>query len=103
MSNFATVNDVDRVAVMRGIITLTGIGHISYMSRSMLCSQSGVKDTKLRATLQDLVDKEMIKQCRVTQTKRPRYFYIVTTKGADFIKKMQPEDENDSDQEAKEV
>ena len=75
----------DRVAVAKAIEELNSIQHIRYMSRAMLLNSAGVKDTKLRAILQRMVDAGEITQYQLTDTKKPRYYYTLTEKGRELL------------------
>lgn len=80
----------DRVAVAKGIQELNGIQHIKYMSRAMLVNCSGIKDTKLRATLQAMVDDKQIEQYQITENKKlQRYYYTLTAEGSKLLEPQQ--------------
>lgn len=72
----------EQLAVLRAIISLNEIQHLRYMSRSMIASASGVKDSKVRVALQDLIDRGYITQYVVTTNlRRQRYYYTPTASG----------------------
>ena len=80
----------DRIAVAKAIQELNNIQHIKYMSRSMLANCSGIKDTKLRATLQAMVDDKQIEQYQITENKKlQRYYYTLTPEGAKLLRPQQ--------------
>lgn len=76
------VSDEELAAMARAITQLNAITHLRYMSRSMLAAASGIKETKVRAVLQDMLDKGYATQYAVTTNlKRQRYYYVLTEAG----------------------
>lgn len=80
------VSDAETVAMAGAIMQLNGIQHLRYMSRSMLSAASGIKDSKVRAALQDMIDKGYVEQYAVTSNlKRQRYYYVLTAAGKELL------------------
>lgn len=81
----------ERRLVARAIARLNEIQHISYMSRNMLAETSGIKSTKVRVVLQDMLDSEEIEQYAVTQNPRlQRYYYVLTDTGKALLQQEEP-------------
>ena len=84
------ISDEEVVAMARAITLLNEIQHLRYMSRSMLSAASGIKDSKVRAALQEMVDKGYIEQYAVTTNlKRQRYYYVLTDAGKELLGKSE--------------
>lgn len=84
------ISDEETVAMARAIVQLNEIQHLRYMSRSMLSAASGIKDSKVRAALQEMVDKGYIEQYAVTTNlKRQRYYYVLTAAGKELLGKSE--------------
>lgn len=84
------ISDEEVVAMARAITLLNEIQHLRYMSRSMLSAASGIKDSKVRATLQEMVDRGYIEQYAVTTNlKRQRYYYVLTDVGKELLSKSE--------------
>lgn len=84
------ISDEEEVAMARAITLLNEIQHLRYMSRSMLSAASGIKDSKVRAALQEMVDKGYIEQYAVTTNlKRQRYYYVLTDAGKELLGKSE--------------
>lgn len=81
----------ERRLVARAIARLNEIQHISYMSRNMLAETSGIKSTKVRVVLQDMLDSGEIEQYAVTQNPRlQRYYYVLTDTGKALLQQEEP-------------
>lgn len=79
--NIKSTKDERRV-VARAIERLNEIQHVSYMSRNMLAETSGIKGTKVRVVLQDMIDNGEVTQYAVTTNpKLQRYYYVLTEAG----------------------
>ena len=84
------ISDEEVVAMARAITLLNEIQHLRYMSRSMLSAASGIKDSKVRAALQEMVDKGYIEQYVVTTNlKRQRYYFVLTGAGKELLGKSE--------------
>lgn len=80
------VSDEERTAVAQAIAALLKLEHVSYMSRAMLTETSGIKDTKLRIVLQDMLDHKLIEMHPITDNpKRQRYLFVLTDAGKQLI------------------
>lgn len=72
--------------VAAAIQQLNEIQHIRYMSRSMLVTASGLKDSKLRAVLQDMIDTgEVIQYAATENPARQRWYYVLTDAGKKLL------------------
>ena len=75
--------EAERAAVIKAIRKLNSVRHLSYMSQAMMVEDSGIKPSKIRIALQDLIDDKCIEQICVNGDKRvKRYYYCVTESGA---------------------
>ena len=84
------ISDEEVVAMARAIMLLNEIQHLRYMSRSMLSAASGIKDSKVRVALQEMVDKGYIEQYAITTNlKRQRYYYVLTDAGKELLSKSE--------------
>jgi transcription initiation factor IIE alpha subunit len=76
----------EKDAVVKAIEELNGLGHLKYMSQSMIANSADIKATKVRSVLQELVDEKRIIQYAVTSNRHlQRYYYVVN-------KDFQPEE-----------
>ena len=76
----------EHIQVAKAIVQLTKVPHITFMSRAMLANESGIKDTKLRAVLQDMINNKEIEQYVVSSNpQRQRYFFVLTEKGRELL------------------
>lgn len=72
------VSDKEKKQVIDAIKKLNAIGHLQYMSQAMIANSTGIKATKIRVVLAELIKEEQITQYVVTQNKSlQRYYYIV--------------------------
>lgn len=80
------ISDSELRAMAGAIVQLNSIQHLRYMSRSMLATAAGIKDSKVRAALQEMVDKGYVEQYAVTTNlKRQRYYYVLTAAGKELL------------------
>lgn len=81
------VSDEELTKLAGAIEELNKIGHIRYMSRSMLADTSGIKDTKVRAVLQEMLNRNHAIQYAATQNpKLQRYYYVLTESGKKLLR-----------------
>lgn len=72
------VSDEEKALVIAAIKTLNDIPHIRYMSQSMIASAAGIKATKVRAVLAELIKEDAIIQYAATENKKlQRYYYTI--------------------------
>lgn len=79
------VSDLERQAVARAVVELNEVQHLRYMSRSMISNSSGIKDTKVRAVLQDMINRGELEQYPVTENRKLQRFYYVLTDAGKLI------------------
>ena len=73
-----TISETEKEKTIKAIKQLNSIGHLQYMSQAMIANSSGIKATKIRSILTELISEERITQYVVTQNKSlQRYYYIV--------------------------
>jgi transcription initiation factor IIE alpha subunit len=73
-----TVSQEEKDAVVAAIQQLSVIPHIKKMSQAMIAETAGIKATKIRAVLQELIDEKKVSQYAATDNpKLQRYFYTV--------------------------
>lgn len=76
----------EKEAVLNAIVDLNAIQHLRYMSQAMIAESSGVKETKVRAVLADLLAEQAITQIKLPGSRQvPRYYYVITDIGAAYI------------------
>lgn len=81
----------EHVQLAQAITKLNAIEHISYMSRNMLAETSGIKGTKVRVVLQDMIDNGEVTQYAVTTNpKLQRYYYVLTEAGKALMRQEEP-------------
>lgn len=72
----------ERKAVAEAVLKLNEVQHLRYMSRSMIANSSGIKDSKVRAVLQEMINLGELKQYPVTENKKlQRFYYVLTETG----------------------
>lgn len=80
------VSNEERVATLKAIQQLNDIRHLKYMSVGMISETCQIKQTKLRAVLDDLVSKGLAVRYQATENpKIQRYYFVVTDAGRDLI------------------
>lgn len=78
MAFIIPVSDEEKQKVKQAIIDLNKIGHLKYMSQTTIASSCGIKATKIRLILQELLDEKQIIQYVANENKRlNRYYYII--------------------------
>jgi transcription initiation factor IIE alpha subunit len=89
------VSDQEKKQVINAIKRLNAIGHLQHMSQAMIANSTGIKATKIRVILAELIKEERITQYVVTQNKSlQRYYYIINdtqpeTKEANGVKAVE--------------
>lgn len=72
------VSDAERNACLAAITELNNIAHLKYMSIAMIAETAGIKETKCRAVLDDLIASKTITKYQATDNKRiQRYYYVI--------------------------
>lgn len=80
------VNDEERIKVLQAITALNDISHVKHMSQTMISTAAGIKPTKVRAVLVELVNEELIVQYNASDNARiARYYYAVTDAGKELM------------------
>lgn len=80
------VSDAELVKLAEAIEELGNIQHVKSMSRSMMANTSGINQNKVRAVLQELVDRHLVVQYRATHNPQiQRYYYVLTDAGKELI------------------
>lgn len=80
------VSDDERVATIKAIDGLNAIEHVKYMSLSMLADIAGIKQTKMRHVLDDLMQSGRITRYIASENiKLPRYYYVVELSGRELV------------------
>lgn len=70
-------NAEEKEQVLTAIVELTKVKHIRYHSHTMLANHTGIKATKIRAVLIDLLNEGKIEAYKVNETRVARYFYRI--------------------------
>lgn len=82
------VSDEERVACLTAVQQLNNIPHVKYMSIAMIAESAGIKTTKCRAVVDDLVKEEYVDKYQATDNPHlQRYYYIITSKGLELLEK----------------
>ena len=80
------VSDDERMATIKAIDELNAIEHVKYISLSMLADTAGIKQTKVRHVLDDLVQSSSITRYIASENiKLPRYYYVVEAPGRELV------------------
>lgn len=80
------VSDDERVATIKAIDELNAIEHVKYMSLSMLADTAGIRQTKMRHVLDDLMQSGSITRYIASENiKLPRYYYVVEAAGRELV------------------
>lgn len=86
--------NAEKRAVLEAIINITKYTYTKFMSQAMIAEEAGIKATKVRAVLQDLVNEKKLIQIKTNDSKKvPRYFYSVTTHATEFLRQEPGDDE----------
>lgn len=84
------VSDEELTKLAKAICELGGIKHVRAMSRSMLANTSGLNQNKVRAVLQELLDRHLAIQYQATQNPQiQRYYYVLTDAGKALLEEVQ--------------
>lgn len=76
----------ERRAVAAAVTTLNTVQHLRYMSRSMIANSACIKASKVRAVLQDMIDKGELTQYPVTENRKlQRFYYVLTDAGKELL------------------
>lgn len=76
----------EQKAVLNAILYLNDIRHIKAMSQAQLATLAGIRPTKVRHVLIDLIEKKLVNQYQVSQNKRiQRYYYVLTNAGFELL------------------
>ena len=80
------VSDDERVATIKAIDELNTLEHVKYMSLSMLADTAGIKQTKMRHVLDDLIQSGSVTRYIASENiKLPRYYYVVEAPGRKLV------------------
>lgn len=80
------VSDEERKKLAAAVEELNKISHVRYMSRTMLANTAGIKETKVRAVLQEMIDRGELTQYAATQNEKlQRYYYVLTDAGRTLL------------------
>lgn len=81
-----TSTEPEREAVVRAIGMLNEVRHIKSMSHTVIAETAGIKATKVRIVLADLIADKSIDQHQVSENKKlQRYYYVITDKGLRYL------------------
>jgi DNA-binding HxlR family transcriptional regulator len=75
-------SDEEKQKVVDAVRKLNAMIHVTYMSYSMFEEECQMSQSKIRITLQDLMDDDCLVQIATNGEKKvKRYYYVVTEKG----------------------
>lgn len=81
------VSDDELVALCAAVTELNNIQHLKFMSRSMLAEQANINPNKMRAVLQEALNRKLLTQYQATTNpKLQRYYYVLTEEGKALLK-----------------
>lgn len=84
------INDDERAKVLAAINDLNSIEHVAYMSLQAISDRAGLKITKVRHIIENLMMTQLIKRYNVSEKQvRPRYYYVLTDAANDFLRKLE--------------
>lgn len=72
------VTEEEKAAVLKAIDVLNENPNIKYMSQTMIANNAGIKPTKVRAVLMELIEERKIIQYRATDNPKLQRFYYIT-------------------------
>ena len=83
MAEFIYVaTEEEKQAVVKALVALNAIRHLNYMSQATISEESGVKATKVRAALEELIKEKAITQYVIDEMRSvKRYYYVVEPLG----------------------
>jgi DNA-binding Lrp family transcriptional regulator len=78
-----SATEEDKAAVLKAISELNAIPHIKHMSQARIAEHAGLKETKVRAALIDLLTEKKITQYQATENPRlQRFYYVINSIGS---------------------
>lgn len=78
------ISEEEKTKTIAAIKQLNSIGHLKYMSQAMIANSAGIKATKIRAILTELINEGKVIQYAITQnTHLQRYYYVVVEPNSD--------------------
>ena len=85
-----SINDTERAKVLAAINGLNCIEHVTYMSLQAIADRAGLKTTKVRHIIENLMTQQLITRYNVSEKQvRPRYYYVLTDAANDFLHKLE--------------
>lgn len=86
MTQFAAINievtDADKAKVAEAIVKLNELVHMTNMTRSAIACMSELKETKVRLTLEVLMNAgEILRYATTDNPSRQRYYYLLSDLG----------------------
>lgn len=73
------ISDEDRLAVLDAICKLNALEHCKQMPLKSISDVSGLKITKVRHIVEDLLEHKLIKRYNVSDKQvKPRYYYTLS-------------------------
>ncbi len=80
------VHDSERIDCLKALQQLNDLPHVRFMSHAVIAETSGIKPTKLRAVLADVVEQGLAERYQATENPSlQRYYYTITEKGKSFM------------------
>ena len=84
------INDDERAKVLAAINGLNSIEHVTYMSLQAIADRAGLKITKVRHIIENLMQTQLIKRYNVSEKQvRPRYYYVLTDAANNFLHELE--------------
>lgn len=79
-------SEQEHYQVIQAVMHLNNLRHVKYMSHAGLAETAGLKATKVRLVLKDLIDAGLLTQYQVSKNKRvQRYYYVLTPMGWHYL------------------
>lgn len=80
------VSDEECIKCLNAVLTLNDIPHLKSMSINSIAETAGLKATKCRAVIDELVlSDKLIKYQATENPKIQRYYYVVSSEGRKFL------------------
>lgn len=80
------VSDAERAAVLKTLIVFNEREHVRQMPLQSIADATGIKVTKVRHVMEDLMRRELITRYNVSDRPvRPRYYYVLTEAAREWL------------------
>lgn len=70
------VTDEEKQKIYEALEKINDMEHVSSISYATFATLTGMKETKVRLVVADMVNKNELQQINVSEGKVPRYYYV---------------------------